>query len=121
MNVLLKKFCKSLLTIAVAAWLLIGSSGWMPSSTAWAAGSDEIAKLSTMVGKSTEGGITNMTGNSKAKAAVKAEKFEAKTQEALKNSIQNPSYTPGGNDKELEMKDRKSAREMKSEAQSAFK
>ena len=62
-----------------------------------------------------------MKGSSQEKADIKEEKFDAKTKEALKNSIGNPEYIPGGNDKGREMKDRKSAREMKSQALDAFK
>jgi transcription termination factor Rho len=116
--ILFNKFRKAFLTIALATFMLVGSA-WEVSSSAWAA-SSEIAKMPIMSGKSVEGGISNMKGNSKEKAAVKEEKFEVKTKEALKNSIGNPNYVPGGNDKELEMKDRKSARDMKSKALDTF-
>ena len=116
--ILFNKFRKALLTIALAVFMLIGSA-WGVSSSALAA-SSEIAKMPTMSGNPTNEGIGNMKGNSKEKAAVKAETYDAKTKEALKNSIGNPKYVPGGNDKDREMKDRKSAREMKTEALDAF-
>lgn len=116
--ILFNRFRKAFLTIVLATFMLIGSA-WGVSSSTWAA-SGEIAKTPIMPGKSIEGGITNMKGNSKEKAAIKEEKFEAKTQEALRNSIENPNYKPGGNNKQVEMKERKSVRGMELKAQDAF-
>ncbi|MCY7408274.1 MAG: hypothetical protein LH631_13120 [Alkalinema sp. CAN_BIN05] len=116
--ILFNKFRNAVLTIALATFMLIASSWGVSSSTL--AASSEIAKMPIMSGNPTEGGVSNMKGNSKQKAAMKEEKFDAKTQESLRNSIENPNYKPGGNDKELEMKDRKSTRDMKSKAQDAF-
>ncbi|MCX5965892.1 MAG: hypothetical protein NT070_23040 [Cyanobacteria bacterium] len=116
--ILFNRFSKAFLTIALATFMLVGSA-WGVSSSAWAA-SSEIAKMPIMSGKSVEGGISNMKGNSKEKAAVKEEKFEVKTQEALRNSIENPNYKPGGDNKQIEMKERKSVRGMKLKAQDAF-
>lgn len=114
--ILFNRFSKAFLTIALATFMLIGSA-WEVSSSTWAA-SGEIAKMPIM--KSIEEGITNMKGNSKQKAAMKEEKFEAKTQEALRNSIENPNYKPGGDNKQIEMKERKSVRGMELKAQDAF-
>lgn len=114
---LFNKFRKALLTIALATFMLISSAWGISSSTLAASG--EIAEMQIM--KPVEGGVSNMKGSSQEKADIKEEKFDAKTKEALKNSIGNPEYIPGGNDKGREMKDRKSAREMKSQALDAFK
>ncbi len=113
---LFNKFRNVFFTIALATFMLIGSA-WGVSSSTWAA-PGEIAKVPAM--KPAEGGISNMKGNSKQKAAIKEEKFEAKTQEALRNSIENPNYKPGGDNKQIEMKERKSVKGMELKAQDAF-
>lgn len=41
----------------------------------------------------------NMTGDLKTQAAGKAKQFDANTQEAILESIQNPNYQPGGQNK----------------------
>ena len=116
--ILFNKFRNALLTIALATVMLIGSAWGVSSSTL--AASSEIAKMPTMSGNPTEGGVSNMKGNSKQKADMKEEKFDAKTQEALRNSIENPNYKPGGDNKQIEMKERKSVRGMELKAQDAF-
>jgi uncharacterized protein YjbJ (UPF0337 family) len=49
-------------------------------------------------GKAQEG-IGNMTGNLKNQAAGKAKQFDANTQEAILESIENPNYQPSGQNK----------------------
>jgi len=116
--ILFNKFRNAFLTIALATFMLIASAWGVSSSTL--AASSEIAKMPTMSGNPTEGGVSNMKGNSKQKADMKEEKFDAKTQEALRNSIENPNYKPGGDNKQIEMKERKSVRGMELKAQDAF-
>ena len=116
--ILFNKFRNALLTIALATFMLIGSAWGVSSSTLAASG--EIAKMPILSGNPTEGGISNMKGSSKEKAAIKEEKFDAKTQEGLRNSIENPNYKPGGDNKQIEMKERKSVRGMELKAQDAF-
>jgi uncharacterized protein YjbJ (UPF0337 family) len=43
--------------------------------------------------------IGNMTGNLKVQSAGKAKQFEANTQEAILDSIENPNYQPNGQNK----------------------
>jgi uncharacterized protein YjbJ (UPF0337 family) len=50
-------------------------------------------------GKAQEG-IGNMTGDLKTQAAGKAKQFDANTQEAILESIENPNYQPGGQNKQ---------------------
>lgn len=43
-------------------------------------------------------GMGNMTGDLNAQAAGKAKQFDANTQEAIRESIDNPNYQPSGQD-----------------------
>jgi len=53
------------------------------------------ARAKNIEGKAQEG-IGNMTGDLKTQTAGKAKQFEANTQEAILESIDNPNYTPEG-------------------------
>lgn len=50
-------------------------------------------------GKAQEG-IGNMTGNLKTQSAGKAKQFDANTQEAILESVENPNYQPSGQNKQ---------------------
>jgi uncharacterized protein YjbJ (UPF0337 family) len=53
------------------------------------------AAAKNLEGKAQEG-IGNMTGDLKTQVAGKAKQFEANTQEAILESIENPNYQPDG-------------------------
>jgi uncharacterized protein YjbJ (UPF0337 family) len=50
-------------------------------------------------GKAQEG-IGNMTGDLKTQSAGKAKQFDANTQEAILESVENPNYQPSGQNKQ---------------------
>lgn len=56
-------------------------------------------QIQNIEGKAQEG-VGNMTGDLKTQAAGKAKQLDAKTQEAILESIDNPNYQPGGQNKQ---------------------
>lgn len=65
--------------------------------------------------------IAKMAESPKDRSAEKADKFEADTQTAIINSIENPDYQPNRSSKQAERQNRKSNEDMEAQVHDDFK
>jgi len=131
--ILLRQVRKILLIIGLAVFISTASTFSVASGESWAVtlSSQGINQLPMPIAtmnqtkemtKTIEGNVQeeigNMTGDLKTQAAGKAKQFEAKTQEAILESIDNPNYKPGGQN--LRNRDREAVKCLEEDVSDCF-
>jgi uncharacterized protein YjbJ (UPF0337 family) len=131
--ILLRQVRKLLLIIGLAVFISTASAFSIASGESWAvtlssqginqlpmpiATMNQAKEMTKNIGGKVQEEIGNMTGDLKTQAIGKAKQFEAKTQEAILESVDNPNYKPGGQN--LRNRDREAVKCLEDDVSDCF-